>query len=216
MSSPPLPSGAVLSMMKDEVRDLLNASTAAYGQHDSSKRYPDELIDDALMFADQKVVGWFLAQANHPRRASFMTQAAVAHAGRIPTHIGPIGSVTINSKACEEWPASEIEMLRTNRLNFVAFGRRYAVEGETLFFVDEDGATTAQVDLANYNPITGTIQSPPEYQNAVIACALTYIFAKDAASSQLPAATHFLQVEQNSLQLVEDDKPVPKVDAYRG
>lgn len=217
MSSPPtIPSGAVFSMLKDEVRDLLNVSTETYGTHDGSKRYPEELIEDALMRADEKVVGWFLAQPNHPRRADFMTEASVGHAARIPAHIGPIGAVTINTKAAEVWPASEIEMLRTNRLGLVGVGRRYAVEGEKLFFVDEDGASTAQVDLADYNAITGVIQSPPEYLNAVIACALSMIFGKDAASSQLPAAQHYLAVEQAALQLVGDDQPVPVVQPYRG
>lgn len=216
MSSPPLPAGAVFSILKDEVRDLLNVSTANYGEHDGSKRYPEELIEDALMRADEKVVGWFLAQPNHPRRAAFMDEADVAHAGRIPSHIGPIGAVTINTKAAEPWPASEIQHLRTNRLGLVGFGRYYAVEGEKLFFADEDNAATAQVDIANYNPITGVIQTPPEFLNAVIACALSVLFGKDAASSQLPAAQHYLAVEQSSLQLVEDDAPVPPVPAYRG
>lgn len=218
MSTPPvpLPAAAIFSMLRDETRDLLNASTETYGTHDSSRRYPDSLIDDALSNADQEVVGWFLAQENHPRRAGFMTGASVAHAGRIPTHIGPIGAVTLNSKAAEPWPASEIQALRDNPLGLVTIKRYYAVEGEKLFFVDADGTMLADVDIANYTPTTGVLQAPPEYRNAVIACALAYIFAKDAASSQLPAAQHFLQVKDNALTKVEKDEPVPPVPAYRG
>ncbi len=188
----------------DLTTSLLNASTA-YGTNDDLERHPVGEISAAIMAADTEIINAILSTPGHPRRQDYITAQAVTHTELIPAHIGPIGTVLVNSKAAEQLPAEEIERLRTNPLSLTQIREYYDIVGERLYFAPRyvTGTTdsTATVDICLYKAEAGMLQSPEEYLYAIVSAALALLFGKEGA--EIEAAQHFKSLRDSSFEWIK-------------
>lgn len=206
-----LPTGNRFTAILDLVRSLLNASTD-YGVNDDLKRHPDDELIDAIRFADEQVVGALLSVLNHPRRSDYLTAVPIIHGENIPSHIGAIGAVKVDGLSPQYLPSPEIEILRAANTagRLLYSGPYFDVDGERLYY----SGSTATVDIARYNETGGTLQSPPEYDYAVVDLALAHLFAKEG--SETPTAQHFGDLAMKALEWVRAGaEQIPRPIAYK-
>lgn len=173
------------SVIADVLRLANLNAPGNYDQTVTDPRAASQEIRDFVIAADGAVVEAIVSNPNNGQRAGFRTTANVTHGGALPARIGPIDSVTINSKAAELWSKSEIENERTNRLSLTSINPHFAVDGNTLFI----NMGTATVAYFTYTAGTAC-QAPSEYYGAVLSGALMYAMnheGEDPASAGLYA-----------------------------
>lgn len=195
-------------------RSLLNASTgSAYTVNDDTDRHPDQEIMDAIRGADALIYTTVATTPGHSKRSKYLTPSAnIPYAGEIPEHVGPIGAVLIAGGPAYVLPAAEIGRLKTNTLSLTDATPYYDVVGNTLFYVP--GSTATVEIVPPYNDQGGSLQSPQEYFQGVVALALAMLFGKEGA--EVEAAQFYQGYGDMVMKLIQSNaEQLPDIVAYQ-
>lgn len=149
---------------------------------DANHRVTTNGIRDAILAADAQIANAICMNGSHGRRRDFISTTAVSHAGQLPSHIGPLDAIRINSKAALLRPLAQIERERTNSLALTFIGPHYNVVGNRIYHNATSalfGVTTADVDYASYVMDTSTF---------LCKCSVEYTAVEIAAGMALVAS----------------------------
>lgn len=199
---------------------ILNASAidaSTYPSVSNDPRFPTGHVQAMLASAAREILGYILDNPYHPQRRTLLTTSSgLASAAAIPAHFGPISGVKITKGAVTrpgifdpQWRTVDtaIQDLATGLLEIQPF--LYAIDGQYLYHTG-DTATVDYVPLAVSNvDATAVAAVPGEYENAVIAIALSYLFAFEGADIQ--AAGYFNSIVDGIRNAIRMAQPLPPI-----
>ena len=213
MSSPPVSATLGFSDALAHVRNLLNASTL-YATNDDLERWPEEVIIDSIRGADALIYNRVGNTPGHPKRSELLEASSnILHAGLIPAHEGPLGTVLIGGKGGRVLPAQEIEQLRKAIFTFIDTGPYYDIVDNRLFYY---AGSTATIDIVPpYDNAGAALLTPQSYYNGVVALALAMLFGKEGVETQ--TAGYYLSYGQAVMDQIDKGAAmIAPVVAYQG
>lgn len=171
--------------------------------------FPADKLDDAVEYAAAQVLNLIASNPNHPRRRDLVTQSGGLTNGQLlPSHIGPIGAVVIDSKPGRLDSPDAVQRERDEAVALTMSGGLYGLEGDRIYFV----GTTCLVDYVPSTLLTDVTQVPTEYVNAVLACALAYLFPFNGG--QIEAARHYADLWERAKEAILMVRTPPEVTPY--
>lgn len=175
--------------------------------------FPADKLDDAVEYAAAQVLTLIASNPNHPRRRDLVTQSGGLTNGQLlPSHIGPIGAVVIDTKPGRLDSPDAVQRELDESTALTMSGGLYGLEGDRIFFV----GTTCLVDYVPSTLLTSVSNVvsnvPTEYVNAVIACALAYLFPFNGG--QIEAARHYADLWERAKEAILMIRTLPEVTPY--
>lgn len=204
----------------DEYRAFLYATLNAHTGLQVSDTYPNSgtsslpgfpatKLDDAVEYAAAQVLTLIASNPNHPRRRDLVTQSVGLTNGQLlPSHIGPIGAVVIDTKPGRLDSPDAVQRERDESVALTMSGGLYGLEGDRIFFV----GTECLVDYVPSTLLTDVGNVPTEYVNAVIACALAYLFPFNGG--HIEAARHYADLWERAKEAILMIRALPEVTPY--
>ena len=191
---------ANLTYITPQVLAMLNANTN-YAATSSDDKFTDNEIQESIFQADEQVFTAIAETPGHYYRVDLMSASAdiTAQGGEIPSHIGPIGEVTIRyvSTDTDYKPANpmnrkEIEIYQRDTDSYLNAAHNstgtlvagyydpQALADGVAFFTGY--AMRARIAVYNRGAV---LQSPEVYASAICAGALAWLFTKDGFDPQI-------------------------------
>lgn len=153
---------------------------SSYTNVSTDPRAYTQQIADAVSAANGAVIEALLSNPSNGKRRDFLTTPTVNHAALVPTHIGPIGAVTISGVVAIPWPADDVIRERAKTVSTPA--EHYALVDERLFL--NQGASAA-VDIYNFDPASSL--APSELEDPVFAGAMRNLASIEGENNDMAA-----------------------------
>lgn len=187
---------------------LTSASSYPTTNTDGKRGFSDGRVDHAVQFASADVFGIFTASPTNSRRRDFVVTAPVTSGSLLPTHVGPVGAVRVDGKPGKLCSADMVQWLIDNALSLTERQGYYAIDADRILFV----GTSATVDVVQLPDPVDPSLIPVEYANAVVAIALSYLFAFEGEN--LGAAQHYAQIADRYRLMIASSRELPEVPPY--
>lgn len=205
---------ADLSRIAKIINQELNLADSYTATPDDPRFYN---LSDVILACDAQTVSAFLKNPTDGRRAGFLSTQSLAHGAGLPTHIGPIESVTIASKGAVLARKDKIERERENALNLTTISPHYWIEANTIFHNADAkisgvagalfGVTVASVKVCTFS--MGVVCQSPDELEIVVACGALAMLAP-VEGENVSLASHYQGQFLAMLSALEKGQPLPE------
>ncbi len=193
---------ATAAQYRSYIASILNVfpmtTTSAYPTTNASggqPGFPDAKIDQAVTFAASEVANLLVSNPTNPRRIDFLTAVPITSGAIMPTHIGPLGAITIDSKPGVCVAPDEAQRLIANSLGLTLNTGYYGIDGyDRIYF----SGTTCTADMVAPGSLSLPDQVPNEYADVVVAIALEFLEVFQGEHTE--AAAHWRAVANGGRQ----------------
>jgi len=183
--------GSILNVFPMTTTTAYPTINAAGGQ----PGFPDLKIDQAVLYGAAEVTNLLVSNPTNPRRIGYLTAVAITSGLIMPTHIGPLGAITIDSKPGVCVAPDEAQRLITNTLGLTLNTGYYGIDGmDRIYF----SGTACTADMVAPATLTLPDQVPNEYADVVVAIALEFLEVFQGEHTE--AASHWRGVAQDGRQ----------------